>query len=178
MCGLATCLIATLMFIGAAVAQTTDAKSSPWRAPRAAYPWFDVAFDDARTTGTCIGKLVSPRCAIETAYACILRGGELCKLVFIDHRSINLYIEQKRFGQRIRYRVAAMTREQPFFLANTTTSPDAIAWHVNDVVVHVEEHWCVLVDQLCPPPPPAAKWFVVRNVDGIWKIVIGHTPAY
>ena len=137
-----------------------------------------VAFDDEHTTGTCIGKLVSPRCAIETAYACILRGGELCKLVFIDPRSINLYVRQKSLGQRIRYRVAAMKRDQPYFLASTTTDPDGIAWRVNDVVVRVEEHWCVLLDLPCPPPPPATKWFVVRKVDRIWKIVIGHAPAF
>ena len=171
------CLIGALTFFGDAGAQTIDAKPSPWRAPRAAYPWFDVAFDDEHTTGTCIGKLVSPRCAIETLFACLVRGGVYCHLAIAVTAGASTYEDYRYPDRIIRYRIASAARKRPHFARDSREHPnDVEGWRDGDVAVTVN---MMTYEQSSPPEvtrglPNVMRFVVTQTRDG-WRVTSWDT---
>ncbi len=154
---------------GVAVAgeRSTD---SPWQIPRAKYPWFDVAFDEEHTTGTCVGRLISPRCAIETTFACLIRGGELCRRV-LGLEGASDYENKRSPNEIIRYRVGRTRNTRPKIWPDARDHPEyEEAWREGDLAVIVNDSWCRLPGPVCPSAPPSTTVFVLRRVAGEWRV--------
>jgi hypothetical protein len=156
-----------------------QSKDSPWQIPRAKPPWFDVAFDDEHTTGTCIGRLVSPRCAIETTYACLIRGGELCRRVLLRATSIKRFEVGRSPNEITRYRVARTQNTRPKIWPDSHDhADDETAWRSGDLAVIVDNSHCYLPGPVCWRPPPDTTVFAVRRIGVDWRVLRWETlPA-
>ena len=173
------CLLAVLIIgviaVGGLLSEVTVAgersTDSPWQIPRAKYPWFDVAFDEEHTTGTCVGRLISPRCAIETTFACLIRGGELCRRVLLGAASVEFF-EEKHYPDRLtRYRIARTRNTRPKIWPDTHDYPEyEETWRKGDLAVIVNNSSCRLPGPVCPSAPPSTTVFVLRRVAGEWRV--------
>ena len=135
--------------------------------------WHKVTQDDATTDSKCIGKPVTPVCAVETIIACFVRKDRrLCRIGEGQEPQPDLTPGNPGEGVWERYRITAVRRATP-------KRPPAIAGitvQKGDMTVDVHKLWCQFSQ--CEPTDGPPTTYLLRPMDGRWAAVSWETPRW
>jgi hypothetical protein len=135
--------------------------------------WRTLTQDDATTDSKCIGKPLTPLCAVESKMACFLRGNdELCRIAKgLDHLP-GLGPGRPYPGGWERYRVTAVRRVNSNMLPTIT----GITTRTGDLTVDVKHMLCQFSE--CPKRIGPPTTYLVRQKGDGWAVVTWETPRW
>ena len=135
--------------------------------------WHEVTQDDSTSDSKCIGKPVTPLCAVETIFACFLRGqDELCRIAMsLDHLP-GLGPGRPYPGGWERYRVAAVKRVDPKKQRLVVATPTK----AGDVILNVQHLRCQFSQCQTRVGPPTT--YLVRPKGDGWVVLDWETPRW
>ena len=165
-------------------ASSSDPSTSPLAArpphePTPETPLNIITFDSAAST--CIGKPVTPLCAVETLLACFVRGGySLCRSAFWSKAKAEWFAAKRHPNDIIKYRVRSTERLTRQTIPVPGWNPEGIyAEKPGDVIVILEIFDCGAVTPMCEAPefgPPRMTYYVARRSGKHWWVIEQNTP--
>ena len=167
-----------------AAASSSDSGTSPLAArpppePTLETPLNIITFDSA--TSTCIGKPITPLCAVETLLACSVRGGySLCRSVIRYKPDAEWFAARRYPNDIIKYRVRSTERLTRQTIPVQGWNPEGIyAEKPGDDIVTLEIFDCGAVRPMCEAPefgPPRVTYYVARRSGKHWWVIEQNTP--
>lgn len=136
--------------------------------------WHTLTQDDATSDSKCIGRPVTPLCAVETVKACFTRNDErLCQIgEGPSYRPRNLRSE--RPTNYIRYRMtgaAAITKGN-----RTAYSVERMEPRIGDIVLQLNELYCR--GTMCETEGGPPTSYILRRWEGGWYAAEWSTPRW
>ena len=132
--------------------------------------WHVVSWDPAITTSRCIGNPVTPRCALETFFACSVRLElALCRLVLPENEDFQLAVKRRTYW----YRIASFTRITAKNRIKGLNPPQ----RVGDLTLDLQRRACAEDEPECKRPAVKATYDLRPNPDGTWTVLgwcVGH----
>jgi hypothetical protein len=136
--------------------------------------WRRLSQDDYETSSRCVGRPVTPMCAVETLLACFQRGQPaLCWQVDDDTGQYEqVFATPTDLGKDLAYRVLDARR-----LTTTMLPTDAQSGlQPGDVIITVAQSENAL-DQPSPESTTAAYFVARQQPDHTWKIIFWGEPG-
>lgn len=129
---------------------------------------------DETSTSKCIGRMITPLCAVETKIACFLREDQhLCDMV-----KVHLTVAPGNPSPwSIRYRVTKATilddRHFPWPPSTDMGQPAGVqSVRAGDIRIDIREMICLgIAVSTCPASYDVAEVYVVRREPGWWRIM-------
>ena len=153
---------------------------TPWKHPRI------LTMLDETSTSDCIGRPVTPLCAVETRLACTTRGDDhLCQVVGDD--GFGFRSREPGTPTFKRYLISRSTiiddRHFPWLPSTDMGQPKGVpSVRVGDVRIDVRSMDCFCnatqfcdATQLCPDRYGPAQIYILRKNQGWWRLM-GHWP--
>lgn len=162
-----------------AAAKTTGAKTpkaeDSWKADPPGQ-WRKLGWDEATTTSTCIGKSISPICAVENKLACYMQiREELCHLAIRDHEGRKfVHSTTASHALYIGYRISAVRRVkagQKIVILDDAAQP-------GDYLIDLRFVSCEVATNECENDIGPATTHLVRKFGDEWRIVTWDTPRW
>lgn len=140
--------------------------------------WRSLTWDEKTTTSTCIGKPISPICAVETKEACYLQEKEeLCHAAIRDHQG-RTFLRGGGGGAShalyYKYHIPAVRKIKA---GETVTILDETALP-GDYLVDSRYRQCELKSNKCDKPLGLPTTHLVRLIDGEWRLIVWDTPRW
>lgn len=156
-------LMALLALVG--TAEAADPDLPPLDPPG---HWRKLTRDDKTTTSRCIGRPVTPLCAIETLHACFVRNDkDLCRIANgYEPPDFGVTVE---FNETVRYRVVSAWRLRP-----QNVQPQNLGWdakgtrEIGDIELGVTEIRCT---PRCAGEPTRTSIYTLRQFSNFWRVV-------
>ncbi len=132
-----------------------------------------MTMQDGTSTSKCIGKLITPLCAVETKIACITRHDQrLCDLI-----DFHFIYGKSTTASSTRYLISRATiiddRHFPWHPSVDKGQPAGTpSVRAGDVRIDVRVLECFRYDRwICAPSYDTATAHVVRKENGIWRLI-------
>ena len=159
-------LVAALMPFNAGVAggPSHSGKAQPWRT---------LTDSEETTTSKCIGKPITPICAVETFFACFNRKQiELCRMAFLNGESeeFNLgppFPDYKTEYTIIKYQTIRHAPPRP---KNMGPGGEKFDEKPGDVRVDITARSCQLTRDTCAGEPTQSFVYITRHVGDRWLV--------
>ncbi|MCA1909668.1 MAG: hypothetical protein LDL39_15020 [Magnetospirillum sp.] len=138
--------------------------------------WRSLTWDEKTTTSTCIGKPISPICAVETKTACYdLEDEALCHLAIRDHHG-RVFLRSTNTSHALytKYRISALRKVEA---GETVTLLDKPALP-GDYLVDLRDRQCEVKTNKCSNDIGPPTTHLVRLIDGEWRIITWDTPRW
>ncbi len=161
-------LVAALMPPGASVA---GGPSHTGKALR----WRTLTFSDETTTSKCIGKPVTPICAVETFEACFKRSQiELCRMAYLNGESETFHLgysspESKTEYTIIKYQTIRHVRHVPANIRRALEREGTME-KPGDVRVDITSRSCRLARGTCAGEPTQSFVYFIRHAGHRWLV--------
>lgn len=125
--------------------------------------WRILAWTDQNSSSRCIGRPLTPLCAVETLLACFQRGRiELCRLVDDDTDAYASVFASPADPQAVlAYRIVVTRRIEESVAGQGRRG---------DVLIGLDQHETAATAP-APPAGPAATFLLRQAPDGGWKVV-------
>jgi hypothetical protein len=169
-------LTATMSGCLAAVLLIAAAKADElWKADPPGY-WRKMTLDDETSTSKCVGKLISPICAMETKEACNARDdNNLCVKAVADAEG-RVFISNPERTPNIwwSYRFSKVKKVKPgehVSVGDTQAQP-------GDYVIDRRDHMCYVKSNRCDDDIGPATTHLLRKFGAEWRIITWHTPRW
>ena len=136
----------------------------PGKAPR----WRTLTDSEETTTSKCVGKPVTPICAVETARACFDRSQiELCRIAFLNGESEKFHLGPPSPEFKTEYTIVKYQtiRHVPANLRDVTWMKRG------DVRVDFTARVCPATRDTCAGEPTETFGSITRHVGGRWLVV-------
>lgn len=190
-------VVAACLCLAALAKAKAPAGYAPWTGPYAdeiPYPtpdnvWLTIGWSNKQTSSKCIGKGTTPLCAVETDFACDIRGIPLFCQQSMDapilpgsEQPIPGYIPFPRSGL-MRYRLHAVTRVTEALAAELRAQDPTAPEQPGDVTLTFQWQMCGHADAKgrlsnCCIPENADSGFLLRRREGRWIIIEANHPMY
>lgn len=144
--------------------------------------WRIVGKTDAETTSRCYMKPTEPVCALDAYWLCNLRARkEVCNVIEQSHQSSSFYhtaIAMANAGAvaftGFDFRVLSIHAAADYKMSSKDEEPIFDIAKPNDFIIFAEYGECSVSapspDTRCYEEPMPQKIFVLRQVDGLWRI--------
>jgi len=137
-------------------------------------PWRTLTDRDETTTSKCIGKPVTPICAVETARACFDRSRlELCRMAFLNGESETFHLgppypEYKTEYIIIRYQTIRQVPPPP---PNLASGGGKFKEKPGDARVDFTARSCSITRDTCAGEPTESFGAITRHVGDRWFVI-------
>lgn len=138
--------------------------------------WRSLTWDEKTTTSTCIGKPISPICAVETKVGCYLQEKEeLCHAAIRDHQG-RTFLHGGGASRSLyyKYRIAAVRKIKS---GEAVSVQDEIALP-GDYLVDSRWRQCEVKSNKCSNDIGPSTTHLVRLSEGEWRIITWDTPRW
>ena len=129
---------------------------------------------DATSTSDCIGRPVTPLCAVETKMACFLRNdSSLCEVAVGESFHLSgMMIAPESLRYRITKTAIVDDRHFPWAPIDKIYEPDRVIPRVKvgDARIEVRERTCFDFSAIDCEKSGSVIIYVVRKVDGFWQL--------
>lgn len=137
--------------------------------------WRKLTWDDATTTSKCIGKPVTPICAVETMLACYMQSREnLCHLAIFGQEDRQFIYSEASPALYTAYRISAVKKVRA---GNLVRLLDEVA-QPGDVLVDLRDKACEVKSHRCENDIGPPTTHLLRKVGEEWRIITWDTPRW
>jgi hypothetical protein len=133
------------------------------KAPR----WRTLTFSEETTTSKCIGKPVTPICAVETFEACFKRSQiELCRMAYLNGESMKFHLGYSSPEYKTEYTIIKYQT-----VGHVPADLRDVGWiKRGDVEVHLTTRSCPLTRDTCAGEPTESFEYTTRHVGDRWFV--------
>jgi len=163
-------VVAMAVLVALLIAPGMSIGGGPQHSGKAAR-WRTLTDSEETTTSKCIGKPVTPICAVETFFACFDRSQiELCRKASLNGESRKFYLGPPFPDYKTEYTIIKYQtiRHVPANLRDV--------WWIKrgDVRVDITTRSCPLTRDTCAGEPTESFFYLTRHVGDQW-LVTGHS---
>jgi hypothetical protein len=166
--------VAIVLGIGAISLPGPSLAAESWK-PDPPGKWRKLTWDEKTTTSKCIGKSVSPICAVENKLACYMqKKEELCHLAIRDHEGRTFVRSEPSYPLYTAYRISAIREVksgETITVLKETAEP-------GDYVVDLRDRSCEVKSGRCENDIGPATTHLVRKIGDEWRIITWDTPRW
>lgn len=137
--------------------------------------WRKLTWDEKTTTSKCIGRSISPICAVENKLACFMQKKEgLCHLSIQNHEGQTFVRAEPSYPLYTVYRISAIRKVkagQTIVLLDEAAEP-------GDYLVDLRDHACEVKSNRCENDIGPATTHLVRKIGEEWRVITWDTPRW
>lgn len=167
--------VAVIFGLGGIASPNPSLAADNWKADPPGQ-WRKLTWDEKTTTSKCIGKSISPICAVENKLACYMQvNEELCHIAIRDHEGRKfLRSKEPSYPLYTEYRISAVRKVK----ANETITLLKETAQPGDYLIDLRDRSCEVKSNRCENDIGPATTHLVRKIGDEWRIITWDTPRW